>query len=299
MPCYSPLYGCRGVTGGISWSPRSSYVDVQMQVPCGQCIGCRLERSRQWAVRMMHEAQMHEDNSFVTLTYDDEHLPDHGSLQRPPRDFQLFMKRLRKFYGKERISFYQCGEYGSENGRPHHHAILFGVAFPDQKKHTTNGRGDDLFVSPTLDRLWGLGLATIGALTFESAAYCARYCVKKVTGQQALFFYERVDPATGEVYRLVPEYATMSLNPGIGERWFKKYGAELEDNDSVVMRGYEMSVPRYYNRKRRKADAVKYVRVRKERMFGLYRCRADLTEARLKVKERVKLSQVNFLGRKL
>lgn len=186
MPCYRPIKGFKGVSGGISWTPRTSYRDVPMEVPCGQCIGCRLERSRQWAVRIMHECSLYESNLFLTLTYSDEHLPHRGVLVK--RHFQLFMKRLRKHFANRLIRFYHCGEYGSLTQRPHYHAILFNVDFPDRVLHSKNGRGESLYESATLAKLWPYGQATYGEVTFESAAYCARYCVKKVTGQLARFF---------------------------------------------------------------------------------------------------------------
>lgn len=295
MPCYSPLKGFRSPSGGISFSPRTGYVDVPMQVPCGRCIGCRLEHSRQWAVRIMHEASLHDENIFVTLTYDEEKLPADGSLRKA--DFQKFMKRLRKFYGKERISYFHCGEYGEENWRPHYHAILFGVDFPDKQLYKRNGRDEALYSSPTLTRLWGHGMALFGAVTFESAAYVARYCVKKVTGQEALHVYSWTDPETGEIHRIQPEYATMSTNPAIGRDWMRLYWSEVEQNDSVVMRGYEMKVPRYYDKMRRGLASLQDAKRR--RLRRAYRDPSELTEARLKVKERVKLAQTQFLGRKL
>lgn len=298
MPCYRPLKGFKAVGGGITWSPRQGYVDQPMEVPCGQCIGCRLERSRQWAVRIMHEASMHEDNVFVTLTYDDEHLPYRGCLQK--QDFQKFMKRLRKKF-RGRISFYHCGEYGDENWRPHYHAILFGVDFADRVFYSENGRGEKLYTSETLSGLWGRGLAVFGDVTFESAAYCARYCVKKVTGDAAVLHYQRVDAVSGERYQLPPEYATMSLKTsdgvgGIGFRWLQKFGKEVEDDDSVVMRGREMLPPRYYDKKR---DKIAMKQVRKLRIRGAYSQPGELSEARRVVKEKVKLAQVQFLRRKV
>lgn len=300
MPCYHPLKGFKKIGGGISWSPRDSYVDVPMEVPCGQCLGCRLERSRQWAVRIMHECQMHESNSFVTLTYDDEHLPYRGVLCKS--DHQKFMKRLRKFYGSERISYFHAGEYGEENWRPHYHDILFGVDFPDRMYWQDNGRGERLYTSPTLSRLWGLGLCVFGEVTFDSAAYCARYCVKKVNGDDAEWYYKRFDPITGEFYQIPPEYATMSLKTladgtgGIGAGWLAKFGAGVDASDSVVMRGREMLPPRYYDKKR---DADTVAAAKRKRMFGMYRNRENCTPARLAIRERVKKAQMQFLGRKL
>lgn len=310
MACYHPIQGYKGPDGGFQFSPRT---DLLMTVPCGQCIGCRLERSRQWAVRIMHEVQSHEENSFVTLTYDNEHLPERGMLCL--RDWQLFMKRLRKFFGTERISFFHAGEYGEvcdgcgkskvrckcglwkpTLGRPHYHAILFGVGFADGRLYERNERGEPLFESATLTRLWGNGQCLVGAVTFESAAYVARYCVSKITGDRAQEHYRRVDRATGEVYWLPAEYATMSLRPAIGRAWFEKYSAELVSNDSVVMRGMEMRGPRYYD-KLRDSDELK--EVKRKRKKGMLRHNRDLTAARLKVREQVKLAQVKFLERKL
>ena len=131
MTCYHPLE-CWRVDGQSKLAfvkPREALIREKLEVPCGQCIGCRLERSRQWAVRCIHEAQLHKDNCFITLTYNDEHLPSPPSLS--VRDFQLFMKRLRKRFGKG-IRFFHCGEYGEKYGRPHYHACLFGFDFPDR-----------------------------------------------------------------------------------------------------------------------------------------------------------------------
>lgn len=266
-----------------------------MQVPCGQCVGCRLERSRQWAVRIMHEASLHDENIFVTLTYDEDNLPDDGSLHK--EDFQKFMKRLRKFFSPERISYFHCGEYGDENWRPHYHAILFGVDFPDKSLYSRNGRDEALYTSPTLSRLWGLGMALFGAVTFESAAYVARYCVKKVTGQEALHVYRWIDSETGEIHFIEPEYATMSKDPAIGLNWLRLNYQEVQQNDSVVMRGYEMTPPRFYDKRMRDLDSLR--KAKRQRLRKAYRNPAELTDERLKVKERVKLAQTNFLGRKL
>lgn len=309
MPCYHPLKGFKRRGGGITWSPLEGFPDLPMEVPCGQCIGCRLERSREWAVRILHEAQLHDSNVFLTLTYADEHLPYRGTLVK--RDFQLFMKRLRRFFSAQRLSFYMCGEYGETNPitqvvdgglyRPHFHAIVFNCDFADRVLDSHNGRGDALYRSAILDRLWSFGRAVIGDVTFESAAYCARYCCKKVTGRGSADHYRRVDVDTGEIYYLEPEYAHMSLKTcdgkgGIGYGWYEKFGQEIDDHDSVVMRGVEMSVPRYYDKLRSK---LRMKLVKSKRLRDAYKRPEELSEARRLVKEKVKLAQCNFLGRKL
>lgn len=227
-------------------SSREGYHDLPLSVPCGRCIGCRLERARQWAVRLMHEASMHEENSFITLTYGDEHLPKFGSLV--PRDFQLFMKRLRKANSGRRIRFYHCGEYGARTNRPHYHCCLFGFDFADKTLFTTRA-GFPVWRSDELERLWPYGLSEIGSVTFESAGYVARYITKKVSGNEILeaAHYSAIDRVTGEVGRRVPEYATMSRRPGLGAGWIERYVDEVYPADSVLARGRLCKPPRFYD----------------------------------------------------
>lgn len=193
MPCYKPLDAWRPdfSTGSkkliFSYHPaRCAGPTPDLQVPCGQCVGCRLERSRQWAVRCVHESQLHKENCFITLTYASEHLPPDSSLHY--RDFQLFMKRLRKKFTGKKIRFYMCGEYGENFGRPHFHACLFGHNFDDLKLWKTQNN-IPLYRSKILEELWPFGHSSVGSVTFESAAYVARYIMKKVTGEAAELHY--------------------------------------------------------------------------------------------------------------
>ena len=212
MPCYGPLTGYYSAevssTGKrpITFDKKKAFSGVAICLPCGRCIGCRLERSRQWAVRLMHENRMHRDSCFVTLTYDNEHLPEGGTLVK--RDFQLFMKRLRKVKG-EGVRFYACGEYGEYNARPHYHALLFNCGFSDKLVHSKNGRGELLYTSDELHDMWPMGHNIIGDVSFESAAYVARYCVKKVTGKGSDEHYSVVD-GDGRIFTRIPEFALMS-----------------------------------------------------------------------------------------
>ncbi len=195
-----------------------------IQLPCGQCSGCRLERSRSWAVRCVHEASLHDENCFITLTFNNHYLDPIGSLDK--RTFQLFMKRLRKEIAPGKVRFFHCGEYGSKMKRPHHHACLFGFDFPDKWLFDTR-EGVDLYRSPMLERLWPFGFSTIGEVTFESAAYVARYISKKINGELAPAHYARVDHKTGEMFSILPEYITMSLRPGIAGAWFDKFEGDV------------------------------------------------------------------------
>ena len=198
--CTSPL-PARRVNGQIEFLGRSdkgrffSSATSTLQIPCGQCAECRLKRSREWAVRCMHEASLHRDNCFLTLTYEDSNL-DSPSLNYT--HFQLFMKRLRSRFPNDKIGFFCCGEYGQTNPvtgeidggkyRPHFHCILFGFNFPDRVPVRMLDRSD-LFKSAILESLWRFGGCKIGAVTFESAAYVARYAMKKVTGDLAKAVY--------------------------------------------------------------------------------------------------------------
>lgn len=229
---------------------------------------------------------MHTENCFITLTYADEFLPAYGSLDR--QAFPKFMKRLRKRVGK--VRYFHCGEYGERSGRPHYHACLFGVGFSD-RYHWANRGGYPAFRSATLESAWPFGQAEIGSLTFESAAYVARYVTKKVTGKNAQEFYEVVDPVTGELVQLEPEYATMSRRPGIGAAWYEKYGKQTYRHDEVVMRGHPMKPPRYYDVQLERDDPEKAQAVFKDRQRR--RCAEDETDERLYVREMCVTNRLN------
>lgn len=280
MACFHPIE-CWKIEGQKkpSFNPVHRHIGHPMQVPCGQCIGCRLDRSRSWAVRCMHEASLHAENCFVTLTYAPEHLPIDKSLDLS--DYQKFMKRLRKRFGPN-IRFYHCGEYGENTGRPHYHAILFGFDFPDKKLHTVRN-GYPVWTSEILTEVWGLGLCEIGTVTFESAAYVARYIMKKVNGDKADERY--FDPSTG-VY-LKPEYTTMSRRPGIGADWYDMYSSDVYPHDRVIIEGKRVRPPRYYDERLRMDDEYVYDEIKFKRFCDMKKAIDDNTADRLKVKERV------------
>jgi len=210
---------------------------------------------------MMHEASMHPANSFLTLTYAPEHLPDHSSLDRSavPR----FMKRLRKAID-EPVRYFHCGEYGEQLGRPHYHVCLFGYGFPDRVSSAQSGR-HPLYRSSLLGDLWPYGHHQIGQLTFESAAYTARYVTKKVSGEAARHHYTRIDETSGEVIDIEPEYATMSNRPGIGHDWFMRYWRDVYPADQVISRGRPSKPPRYYDQLLERMDPDLYRQVKEAR----------------------------------
>lgn len=241
MPCANPLKGYRPAIGGpVSFKRPQAHTYTEMDIPCGQCILCRLEHARQWAVRITHEAQLHEENAFITLTYNDENLPEHSSLNY--RHLQLFWKRLRKEIGP--IRYYAVGEYGDDTNRPHYHACIFGKAWIEGRTILRKSPSW-LWTHPQLERAWGMGHVSIGALTFESAQYTASYVTKKLNNKKK---YVRVDEETGELIALVQPRAFMSRRPAIARTWLDVYGNDTYAHDRVVIGGQEQKPPKYYDR---------------------------------------------------
>jgi len=295
MPCYHPLKAFR-TPEGVVFVDRGRGDEIYL--PCGRCIGCRLERSRQWAVRCCFESQLHDANSFLTLTYDRKHPDFSPSLNYS--HFQLFMKRLRKSVGK--VRFFMCGEYGKDLSHPHFHCIIFGHDFPDKKLWSRSpGSGLPLFRSDALERLWPYGFSSIGEVTFDSSAYVARYVTKKITGDLADEHYRHVDSDTGLVTDLVPEFCHMSLKPGIGGPWFDRYSSDVYNgHDYVVLDGRRLRPPKYFDRLLRRSDRSRFDDVKSEREFSGYqsRARGDLSPDRLASAEEVKIASLSSVNTK-
>lgn len=268
MACFRPLTGHRDGSGRVSIKKAGSAGGLK--IACGQCRGCRLEQSRQWATRCVHEASQHEKNCFVTLTYDNQHLPPGGSLDLA--DWQKFAKRTRKKMGAFR--FFHCGEYGDMHERAHLHACLFGLDFSHDREQITESRnGDAYYESATLSELWPNGRHMIGELTFESAAYCARYVMKKLTGGRALEYGERKSP-----------YITMSRRPGIGRTWIERYKKDVYRDDFVIVNGKKTRPPRYYDSVLTESQLAELKSRRAEKAL---QHEEEQTDARLRVKERI------------
>lgn len=241
MPCFYPMTAYRSIQGRnpvtglwpIVFDVKEGYIDMPVEVPCGKCIGCRLERSRQWAIRCVNEASLHSENCFITLTYDNEHLPEDQSLSK--KHIQRFWRNLRKKGFKFR--YFSCGEYGESLKRPHYHACIFGMKPKDLVLWNIRD-GVKLFNSKALSDSWGKGFVTVGEVTFESAAYVARYVMKKITGEQAEEHYKGRQK----------EFILMSRKPGIGKDWFLTWKDDVIKVDGVVIRGGRTVRPgRYYD----------------------------------------------------
>lgn len=301
MPCYHPItaYWSHEINDSgkrsLVFNPNQGIPDNPLQIACGQCIGCKLEKSRQWAVRCLHEASLYDHNQYVTLTYNDENLPKDGNLQL--EDFQKFMKRLRKKKGNN-IRYFHCGEYGDQYKRPHYHALLFNVNFKDKQIIKNNQQGDPLYTSQELLNIWQKGHVLIGDVTFQSAAYVARYITKKITGKDALHHYNNIDLQTGEVLKeLTPEYTTMSRRPGIAYQWYEKFKTDVFPDDFVVVNGKKVSTPKYYLNRLEKEDPEAFEDIKFRREEAGKKCAHDNTYERLLVKEKVKQRQTENLKR--
>jgi len=240
----------------------------------------------------MHEAQMHEDNCFVTLTYKDEEIPRGQQLY--PRHHQLFMKKLRKAHGKG-IRFYHCGEYGERTLRPHYHSCLFNYRPDDLVVLRKTAQGHVLYTSKSLEKIWGLGHVTIGELTFESAAYTARYVMKKRFGDDQEAYYSWFD-RDGVIHPGVPEYTTMSRNPGLGTKWLDKYSSDVYGpQPGVIINGKNVQQPKFYDT--RTLNEKEQTKQRIENKKNARRHAWNNTPERKRVREKIHLEKMRLFTR--
>lgn len=309
-----------------------NYKDIPL--PCGKCTGCKLERSRQWAVRLMHEAQLHKKTSFITLTYKTESLPNRRATSqslsarrtvRPGRDsiahhahaethaheeqdeslskadLQAFTKRLNQETRRRStkgVKYYACGEYGDQKHRPHYHIAVYGEDFSDDRTYWKRANsGHILWRSSRLARLWPHGDADIGDLTFESAAYIARYILKKITGTKAHDHYKRWNKE-GNEYWLTPEFNVMSRRPGLAKEWFMKNKSDVFPHDHVIARGNPAKPPRYYDKLLEALAPYEHALIKQKRE-KTPRNAEDQTPARLEAREIVTLAKLNQNKRSL
>lgn len=335
MGCDSPLKGWKDRdTGGLTFDRRNC--SEKMEVACGQCLGCRLDYCRMWAMRITHEASLHEykgGNCFITLTYrdadfcDEEQLakelyvPDDWSLNK--RHFQLFMKRLRKAFPKREIRYFYAGEYGRccrhgidvqrvgcplcNVGRPHFHACLFNHSFTDLEPYSSDG-GVLRYTSPTLEKIWGYGFVDVGDLTFASASYVAGYVLKKVRGPVADDHYQAYD-MDGEITFLEPEFVGMSRGNaaykgqkcGIGAGWFEKYKDDCFPSDEIPIPGVGVmkGVPRYYDEMLKDYDEELYLKIKESRTQFRKENAEEYTPGRLWSKHLCKKARTDLRERTL
>lgn len=189
-------------------------------VPCGKCRACRISRSREWAVRIIHEASCHDGSIFTTLTYDDENLPGNGELVK--KDLQDFLKRLRRDLEPRKVRYFGVGEYGDQYGRPHYHVLIFGLSIDDPATHAL------------VSENWNKGRIHIGTVTYDSARYCADYIQKKLYGK-----------AADDDGRVQP-FKIASL--GLGKEWALANRDQLFQQMTCTLHGVNVGMPRYYRK---------------------------------------------------
>lgn len=290
--CSNSVMAIRKTASG--WVPCSiAYGDIHafIDVPCGQCIECRLAYSRQWATRMVLESQNYEHCYFLTLTYNDDNLPlsyvpdletgeavPVGTLHK--KDLQDFHKRLRRrleYAGRGNFRYYSCGEYGSQSFRPHYHGIYFGLQLDDLKFLKNSFDGSSYYTSEFLSETWGHGFVLVADVTFESCAYVARYTTKKLTGDYKEFY---------ETFNIAPEFSLMSRKPGIGRDFFDANWRDFYNHDEIILPSKKGSItvkpPRYYDNILSNLDSELY-EITKERRVEC-----------AKITQREKLLQTNL-----
>lgn len=267
MSCFNPI---SATLGGLQANGKNKIVftgakdqrlENSLKLPCGKCIGCLRNKAREWGIRCIHESKLHEQNSFITLTYNNQNLPENGSID--VTHFQKFIKRLRK-HTKKKLRYFHCGEYGAKLSRPHYHAIIFGYDFPDKRLHSHNGLKQKVYRSEILEKLWPYGFSTIGNVTEESSQYVARYTLKKVYGDQKANHYGNKKP----------EYITMSRRPGIGHGWYTKFKSDIYPKGILICAGVKQMPPKYYDELYKKENPIQMEWIKADRKKRAEKVRA-------------------------
>lgn len=286
MVCFRPIdvWPAAPPLKGFVFTPRLSYAGSRpTNIPCGKCMGCRISRQDEWRTRLVLEGKMHETSSFVTLTYAPQHVPSDYSLSKD--DLQRWLKRLRARLEPVRIRYFACGEYGGKNLRPHYHAIVFGYDFPDRTPWRQTASGEVSYRSALLDETWGLGHCEVGTFTPKSAGYVAGYSLKKLTGDPGREHYRRMNPETGQIFDVLPEFILASSRPGIGLAWYEQHGDDAFPSDFLIVNGERKPVPRYFKRKLDDSGDLNSLRVNWARRQAGRKPSRDKTDDRRRTRE--------------
>lgn len=303
-----------------------------IELPCGHCVGCRLERSRQWANRCLMELEYHDSAYFVTLTYNDDYVPrsyyaDPATGEAQPsltlckRDFQLFMKRLRKAFPEDKIRFFACGEYGPTTFRPHYHAILFGLHLNDLVPFGQSTQGFQYYTSQSLQNVWServaptregsvtplthslwspIGHVLVANVTWETCAYTARYVMKKLNGPEGQFYTD---------FNIEPPFSLMSRKPGIARQWYDDH-PDMYDYEYISVKtptgGRKFRPPKYFDKlfdfddpeKSAEIKAIRQKMAEESKKAKLAKTSLSYLEM-LQVEEDTKLNSIKKLQRRL
>lgn len=232
---------------------------LHIQVPCGQCIACRVRKAQEWSARLWLEWKSTDSPScFLTLTYDDDHLPSDRSLH--VEDYQLFLKRLRRALEPVKIRYYCAGEYGSQLERPHFHLLIFGTDFGADKlpiANVFNRLHPDYYISSLVARCWPNGFHTIAPLSDACICYVAKYVIKKATGKASDEWYAGRRPEFG------------IGSKGIARDWYDRYSEDLWAHDHFRWgdRFKRCRPVRYFERILEKNDFDRLTNIKMERIF--------------------------------
>lgn len=247
MQCSSPLKGFRRTGGGWTADPRQSVSGQSLDIPCGQCMACRVNKCQEYTIRFQNEVSLHEANCFWTVTYRDEDLPPNKSLVMD--HISAFVKRLRSRVSPVRFRFVCNSEYGPSTRRPHYHGLFFGLDFEDRVPLRKTDAGAMSFYSPTLTEVWGLGDCECAPVTEANCRYVAGHTIDKLNGKLADEAYSIVDPHSGEVVELERPSLRMSNRPGIGAGWIDAYECDAFPSGFLIIDGVKRPVPRYYKKR--------------------------------------------------
>lgn len=311
MACFHTMKAYRLRNGDLSFKPKNDYKEI-LEIPCGKCIGCKLDHANDWATRCWCEMQSWKNNCFITLTYDNEHIPENGLLNK--EDLQNFMKRLRYYHQgieewtnprtkrKENpIRYLACGEYGP-NGtrRPHFHILIFNWKPKDMKFYKENHAENRIMISKEITRIWGKGFITVGELTYKSACYVSRYCTKKM--------FNGVKNKDLKKAEIQPEFILMSRNGGIGIKYWENYQKLIMKQDGILIKQGDKvknkRIPRYFEKKLQEQNEEKYEKYKTKKMIKGKKAiaktleKTSLTESEYKrMQERILIERTKILKR--
>ena len=301
MPCDFPIRAYE-TPEGLKFKPPREHSGVWIPLPCRKCIGCGIDRKRDWSVRGIHEAQMHHESQFLTLTYDDQNVPDGHNL-----DFQHlteFWREIRRD-APEAIRYMAAGEYGGQTSRPHFHAIAFGLAAPDRQVWGRNNRGEMLYTAESIQKYWPHGRVVVADVTYETCGYVAGYMLKdtRTMDKDKSRPYTVIDSKTGiETERVKPK-GRYSTRPGIGASWFEKYHGDCfpKGNVHIIKNGKAQTVPvpEYYWRLLERMDPQMYADLKAERQEVAKSDKVffDNTQKRRNVKAEVREAKMSLKKR--
>lgn len=283
MACNKPLDAYRLAEGGITFDRLKAGRDrlgSPIELPCGRCMGCRIQKKQEWTTRLLCEAEMHAYSYFITLTY------NKNPLHVSKNDVQLFLDRFRKKHGKFR--YYLISEYGDLRWRPHYHACIYGP----QLNLKRVWRGNEWrYTSTSLESLWGHGLCDVGQISSASAAYVANYANKKLMGYSK---YIVIDDETGEITELEDTFALKSLKPGLGASWIDKYQKEVIAHDGlkIIRGGEKLPIGRYLMNRLTKGDQANIQEINLERPKNDSKLARESKEAHLRAKHNTRIRKL-------